>query len=133
MTENTTSCQFQLLDHTKTSKQGQKFKPLAINEYPPDTTLCPLCTLKEYVQITKPPQNSEKQLFISYVQLHKAVSRDTIPRWTKCVLKLSVFTTPSTRAATASKANAKDMPLNMILSTTGWAFAQTFNRFSNKP
>ena len=124
MTVNTTSCQFQLLDHTKTSKPGQKCKPLVINEYTLDPKLCPLTMLKEYIQKTKPLRNSAKQLFISFIRPHKAVSRDTISRWTKDVLKLSgiditTFTAHSTRAATASKANAKDVPLDVILSTIG--------------
>lgn len=138
MTVNTTSCQFQLLQHTKTSKPGQQCKPLVINEYTPDPKLCPLSTLKEYIQKTNPLRTGEKQLFLSFVRPHKAVSRDTISRWTKEVLKLSgiditTFTGHSTRAATASKANAKDVPLDVILSTIGWASAQTFSKFYNKP
>ena len=133
MTVNTTSCQFHLLDHTKTSKLGQKCKPLVINEYTPDPKLCPLSTLKEYIQKTKPLRNSAKQLLISFIQAHKAVSRDTILRWTKDVLNLSgiditTFTAHSTRAATASKANAKDVLLDMILNTIGWASAETFSK-----
>jgi len=85
MTVNTTSCQFQLQNHTKTSKTGQMCKPLVIKKYISDPTLCPLSTLKEYIQKTKPLQNSEKQLFISCIQPHKAVSHDTIWRWTKDV------------------------------------------------
>lgn len=78
MTVNTTFCQLQLLDYTKTSKPGQKCKPLVINNYTPDSTLCPLFMLKEYFQKTKPLQNSWKQLFnfISFAQPHKAVSQD---------------------------------------------------------
>ena len=116
MTVNTTSCQFHLLIHTKTSIPGQKCKPLVINEYTPDPKLCPLPTLKEYIQKTKPLRNSAKQLLISFIQPHKAMSRDTISRWTKDVLKLSgiditTFTAHNTRAATASTANAKDASL----------------------
>lgn len=138
MTVNTTSCQFHLLDQTKTSKPGQKCKPLVFNEYTLDPKLCPLSMLKEYIQKTKPLRNSAKKLFISFMQPHKAVSRDTISRWTKDVLKPSIidittFTAHSTRAATASKANAKDVPLDMILYAIGWESAQTFSRFYNKP
>ena len=138
MTVNTTSCQFHLLDHTKTSKPDQKCKPLVINEYTSDTSdlkLCPLSTLKEYIYKTN--RKSAKQLLISFIQPHKAVSWDTISRWTKDVLKLSgiditTFTAHSTRAATVSKANAKDLPLDMILNTIGLASAHTFSRFYNK-
>ena len=115
MTVNTTSCQFHLLHQTKTSKPGQKCKPLVFNEYTLDPKLCPLSMLKEYIQKTKPLRNSAKKLLISFMQPHKAVPRDTISRWTKDVLKPSIidittFTAHSTRAATASKANAKDVP-----------------------
>ena len=138
MTVNANYCQFQLLDHTKTSKPGKKCEPLVFHEYTPDPKLCPLSTLKEYIQKTKPLRNTEKRLFISFIRPHKAVSRDTISRWTKDVLKLSgidinTFTAHSTRAATASKAKAKDVPLDVILSTIGWASAQTFSKFYNKP
>lgn len=138
MTVNTTTCQFHLLDQTKTNKPGQKCKPLVFNEYTLVPKLCPLSMLKEYIQKTKPLRNSAKKLLISFMQPHKAVSRDTISRWTKDVLKPSIidittFTAHSTRAATASKANAKDVPLDMILYAIGWASAQTFSRFYNKP
>ena len=72
MTVNTTSCQFHLLDHTKTSKPDQKCKPLVINEYTSDLKLCPLSTLKEYIHKTN--RKSAKQLLISFIQPHKAVS-----------------------------------------------------------
>lgn len=91
MTVNTTSCQFHLLDQTKTNKPGQKCKPLVFNEYTLDPKLCPLSMLKEYIQKTKPLRNSAKKLLISFMQPHKAVSRDTISRWTKDVLKPSII------------------------------------------
>lgn len=119
MTVNTALCQFQPLDHTKTSKPGKKWKPLVTNEFSPDPTLYPVSTLEEYIQKTKLLGSSEKQLFISSVQPHKLVSLDTISRWNKDGLKLSdinitTFTAHGTRAATASKANARDVPLDVI-------------------
>ena len=138
MTVTTTSCQLQLLSHTKTSKPDQKWKPLAFNANTPDLRPYPLSTLKEYIQRTKPPRNTEKQLFISFIRPRKTMSQDTISRRTKDVVKLSViditiFAAHSTRAATASKANAKNVPLDVILRTIGWASAQTFSKFYNKP
>ena len=73
MTVYTTSCQFQLLDHTKTTKPGQKCKPVVIHEYRPDPKLCPLSMLKEYIKKTKPLRNTEKQLLISFIRPHKDV------------------------------------------------------------
>lgn len=43
----TTSCQFQMLGHTKTSKLGKKSKPPTINLNFPGPALCPVMTLKE--------------------------------------------------------------------------------------
>ena len=71
-------------------------------------------------------------------QPHKAVTRYTISRWTKDVLKLSgiditQFTAHSTRAAVASKASVKDVPLDLTLSNIAWESAQTFHKFYHKP
>ena len=59
----TTSCQFQMLEHTKTRKPGKKGNPLAIHVYTPDPALCPLLTLKEYILRTAPLQKSETIMF----------------------------------------------------------------------
>ena len=50
----TTSCQFQKLEHTKTSKPGKKGNPPTIHVYTLDPALCPLLTLKEYILRTAP-------------------------------------------------------------------------------
>ena len=123
MNTATTSCQFQMLEHTKTSKPGKKGNPITTHVYTPDPPLCPLVTLKKYILRTTPLQKSETQLFLSLIQPHKAVARDTISRWTKDVLKLSgiditQFTAHNIRAAVASKASVKDVPLDVILSNT---------------
>ena len=39
----------------------------------------------------------------------------------------------STRAAVSSKAKDRDMPSDVILSTAGWASANTFYKFYHKP
>ena len=49
-----------------------------------------------------------KKLFISFHKRHKAVSKDTISRWLKCVLEeagidMSIFKPHSTRAAILEK------------------------------
>ena len=66
------------------------------------------------------------------------MTRDTISRGTKDVLKLSgiditQFTAHNTRAAVASKASVRDVPLHVILSNIGWESAQTFHKFYHKP
>ena len=39
----------------------------------------------------------------------------------------------STRAASTSKAHKKATPIDVIMSTAGWAKASTFQKFYNKP
>ena len=42
----------------------------------------------------------------------------------------SIFTGHSTRAAAASKAKEKDIPLDVILKTVGWKSENTFRTFA---
>lgn len=125
-------------EHSKTSRPNRTEAPVTISEYTPDDRVCPLKSLKLYIEKTEEIRKGENKLFISFVRPYKAVSRDTISRWTKKVLKNSgidtqIFSSHSTRAAAASKAKQKDVPLDTILSTIGWASAQTFKRFYEKP
>ena len=127
-----------LEDHTKTSRPNKTTKPVEITEFIPDKRLCPLATLKSYVKETEKLRDRESKLFLSFIKPYKGVSRDTISRWTKQVLHESgidtkLFSSHSTRAATASKAKQKDVPLDIILSTIGWDSAQTFQKFYQKP
>ena len=131
-------CSFTLLEHTKTSKPSGKTQPILIRGFPSNRNICPLTTLKEYIARTQPFRGDERKLFVSFIKPHKGVSRDTISRWTKSVLKkagidTSKFAGHSTRAAVASKAKAKDIPLDVILSTIGWSSADTFHKFYYKP
>ena len=53
------------------------------------------------------------------------MSRDTVSRWVKSVLKtsgidVSVFKPHSTRSASTSKAKLSDVPLPDILAKAGW-------------
>ena len=79
-------CSFQLLDHVKTSKPGHQSKPLVVKEYRADKRVCPITVLHEYIKRTENLHGEERQLFLNYIQPHKAVSRDTISRWGKQVL-----------------------------------------------
>ena len=133
-----TSCSFQLTNHTKTSKPGQPTKTIIIQKFEHDCAVCPVHTLREYIKRTDTIRGNEEQLFISFVKPHKSVSRDTISRWTKTVLQNSgidttKFTSHSTRAASASKAKQKDVPLDIILAHAGWSTTSTFSKFYDKP
>jgi len=43
------------------------------------------------------------------------------------------FSAHSTRAAAASRAKQKDVPLDIILAHAGWCSAGTFRKFYDKP
>lgn len=131
-------CSFDILQHTKTSRPGVSPTRIEIARYDPDTTICPLACFREYINRTKSFRGDETKLFLSYVKPYKAVSRDTISRWTKATLKLcgidtSVFSAHSTRAASASKACARAVPIQDIMNQAGWSSAQTFYKYYNKP
>ena len=67
--------QFQILNHTKTSKLGHSTTSITISEFEQDPRIYPLTALKEYLDRTQGLQNGEQCLFISYVKPHKAVSK----------------------------------------------------------
>lgn len=127
-----------LEEHTKTSRPNKAAAAVTITEFTPDSRICPLTTLKAYIKETETLRNGENKLFISFIKPNKAVSRDTISRWTKQVLTSSgidtkMFTSHSTRAASATKAHQKEIPLDTILNTIGWESAETFQKYYHKP
>ena len=114
-----------LEEHTKTSRPNNAAAAVTITEFTPDSRICLLTTLKAYMKETERLRNGENKLFISFIKPNKAVSRDTISRWTKQVLTNSgidtkMFTSHSTRAASATKAHQKEVPLDTILNIIGW-------------
>ena len=117
-----------LEEHTKTSRPNNAAAAVTITKFTPDSRICPLTTQKAYMKKTETLRNGENKLFISFIKPNKAVSRDTISRWTKQVLTNSgidtkIFTSHSTRAASATKAHQKENPLDTILNTIGWELA----------
>ena len=125
---------FDLLEHIKTSKPNKRTDSIDIHGYQADNALCPLLTLKEYLKRTAPLRGTERKLFVSFIQPHKGVSKDTISRWAKLGLEsagidTSQFAAHSTRAANSSKAKERDLPLDVILATAGLGSAATFQKF----
>ena len=138
MTMSPLSCTFDLLEHIKTSKPNKRKNSIDINGYHADNAPCPLLTLKEYLKRTSPLSGTERKLFVSFIQPHKGVFRDSISRWAKLGLEsagidTSQCTAHSTRAATSSKAKERDLPLDIILATVGWGSAATFQKFYHNP
>ncbi|XP_046340897.2 uncharacterized protein LOC125383559 [Haliotis rufescens] len=131
-------CKFRVGSLIKQSRPGSHQAEITLPAYTPNSSLCIVRVLQEYLVRTAPMRNGENQLFISYTQPHKAVSKDTVSRWIKQVLQLSgidmnTFTPHSTRMASTSAALRHSVPLQTILKTAGWSSSATFSKFYNKP
>lgn len=106
-------------------------------EYTKDPNLCVCRTLKEYINRTAPLRDvggEVDNLLVSFIKPHRAVSRDTVARWVKIMLNWSgvntgKYTAGSVRAAAASRAKAKSVPLCYILAKAGWSRESTFAKY----
>lgn len=128
---------FQIVEHLKQSRPGVR-NPLVKLAAFVDQSLCVVSTLNEYLERTQKLRDSEKQLFISFQKPFKKVSKDTLSRWTKQVMKdagidTTRFKPHSTRAASTSAASNLSASLDDILKTAGWSSHSTFAKFYNKP
>ena len=124
-------CSFNVSQHTKTITSGLPHTRIEIARYPPDPAICLFSHLREYIHHNRKLRGSETTLLITYAKPYKPVSRDTISRWTKATLKMcgidtTMFSAHSTRAASASKAWVKAVPIHKIMAKAGWHLAQTF-------
>ncbi|CAH3170015.1 unnamed protein product, partial [Porites lobata] len=121
-----------------TGKVGRNLPELILPAFPADGRVCVYSVLSEYIKCTAPLRGGETRLFISFVKPYQAVSRDTISRWIKNVMikagiDVEVFKPHSTRAASTSKANACQVPIDVILKAASWKGDCTFRKFYNKP
>lgn len=128
---------FVITEKLKHTRVGTHQKPLEFLAYPIDRNLCIVTHLKEYLAKTTPLRNDEKQLLISCIRPHKAVSRDTISRWTKnfmiaAGIDTSMYKSHSTRAASTSALVAKQFDIKDIIGAAGWTKEETFHRFYNR-
>ena len=74
---------FVIAEKLKHTRAGTHQKPLEFLAYPIDRKLCIVTHLKVYLDKTKLLRNDEKQLLVSCIRPHRAVSRDTISQWIK--------------------------------------------------
>lgn len=122
----------------KTSRPGAKNPIIIPNMFTDDPALCPVLTLKAYLTRTLLIRKNAPQLFISFVQPHAPVSKDTVSRWLNVVLResgidMDMFHSHSTRAAATSAAKRNNVPYDEILRTAGWSNSRSFAKFYDKP
>lgn len=124
---------FILNKHVKQSRPNYPVPPVIVARYTPDSDICPLLCLEEYIERTS-KLRMDNTLFISTIKPYKAVGAQTMSRWIKSVLEWSgidvtVFKPHSTRHAAATAAFRASIPLDDILKKAGWSSAKTFRRF----
>ena len=120
----------------KQTRPGVHQRPIVLHSFRPNTKLCIVEIIREYLDRTQFLRNSDS-LLIATVKPHKSVSKQSVARWVKLVMKnagiADVYTPHSTRSATCSSAFQNGVSLLEITKTAGWSNAKTFARYYNKP
>lgn len=125
-----------IMSKLKQSKPGQHMSPMQFKGYPNEKKLCVVTHLSVYLERTKHLRKSPL-LFIATIKPHNPVSRDTISRWCKEVLKNSgintnIFSSHSSRSAASSNAKLKGVEMKTIISNAGWKNERTFAKHYDK-
>ena len=128
---------FKLQKLLKHNRMGDPLDCIKLRPYDQCFRLCVVRAVKEYLNRTKKVRKGETQLLLSFVPPHKAISRDTLARWTLKTLALAGIDTTrygshSTRGAAASAAKRVGIPINLILKSAGWKNEHSFARFYDK-
>lgn len=130
-----------LRGHIKQCRPSFNIRSIKFQAYSRDTSLCVCDTLQHYLartaEIRRDLSREDAGLLLSYVRPHKSVTKDTIARWVKAMLKRSgvdttTFTAGSVRSAAVSKAKAMSVPITTIMAKAGWTRASTFAKFYDK-
>ena len=127
--------------------QPRKFTIPALYDFAgpdlPDRLLCPVRSLRYYMQKVKPLRNKHKRaLFISYDPQHKGeITSNTLANWVKNVIKLAYTSADSeecelgrvtaheVRSLAASTAFRKNLSIQSINSACYWRGHSTFTNY----
>ncbi|XP_063859168.1 uncharacterized protein LOC135100135 [Scylla paramamosain] len=138
---NEHSISVQLGGTLKQSRPNFNINRVTFHRYPKDPQLCVCSTLLRYIDVTKELRQDEMhtdaRLLISFIKPHKSVSKDTIARWVRTILRMSgidisKFSAGSVRPAAASKAGVAAVPVACIMAKAGWSRESTFAKYYNK-
>ena len=131
-------CTFVITEKVKQSRVGTHLKPVEFLAYPEDEKLRVTKHLQEYIEKTQILRIDCSQLLLSHVKPHGPASKDAISRWCKNVLKsagidASRFTAHSTRSASTSFLEERNVNIKDIMTSAGWSSEMTFQRCYHKP
>ena len=129
-------CIIPIMQKIKQTRTGKHMKPLIFKCFLQEPKLCVVSTLKSYINQTK-HLRKDSGLFISYIAPFRCVTKDTICRWCKDILRLAgidinLYTTHSSGAAASSFAKTKGISINEIMDSAGWSSEKSFSRHYNK-
>ena len=134
-----TKCVFTLKGLPKNKKKGKRTPVLEFENFKEDSDLCPVKSLIEYCGLTEPFRkiNKETSLFLALLKPHAAITKSSIARWLKEVLKWAgidtkIYQAHSVRAAATSKAFMKGLSVPDIIKKGNWSRESTWQTFYNK-
>ena len=118
----------------KHGRIGYKAEPIKFKAFPVDRRIRVYNYVTEHLKRTLNVRGKEKRLLLMTVKPHVAISRDTLSRWVKLVLKKAgintdIFKAGSTRVATVSKAALAGTSLEEIMRGAGWSRQTTFTKW----
>ena len=121
----------------KQSRQGKHIEEFFFPSLPGNSTLCPVDTLRVYLDKTRSLRGEESRLFVSFIKPHKVVTSSSIARWLKSMLQeagidISIFGAHSTRGASSSAAVRAGITTGDILKAANWSSESVFQRFYHK-
>ena len=137
MKANNQGVAFSPLTLAKQSRQGKPIAEFFFPFFPDNSCLCPVDTLRTYIDKTKHLRANESKLFIAMVKPHKAVTSSTIARWLRTMLEQAgidslSFGAHSTRGASASAAARGGITTEDILKAANWSSESVFQKFYHK-
>ncbi len=126
-----------ITDLVKQTRPGFHIGEISLPKFTVDSTICVYTVLKMYLRRTDKLRTNHTKLLISYIAPYTRVTRASIGRWIKVVLKLAGIDTKkisphSVRSASVSK-NSGKIPLTTILRTAGWSRDCVFRKYYDKP
>lgn len=136
ITFSDTEMRISLGDLLKTSRRDFQEPEIVLKEYP-NKKICIVDTVQAYIRRTNQIRENEKQLFISHSWPFGKITRDTLGRYIREVLKMAGvnmrFKPHSLRSAAVSKAAGKNVSIATIMAGIGWKQESTFATYYNKP
>ena len=119
---------------SKQARQGKSVTEYFFASFPDNKQLCPMETLRQYLQVTKTLRKDSSWLFVAIVKPHKLIAPSTIACWLKEALKMSgidisTFTAYSTRGASSSVAADSGITTSNILKPADWSTESVFRKF----